>query len=354
MDNEVVGVDLTMGEDQWADHLDVMHEAMSQDSLVIMDRNDIGCDVVVKGSGAHSVRRQLLNLRETDIECPAHMITIICAIMTVFVVLMTGLSVLLYLQFIKRRKKILEERKNVNERIVPQQIDKMELERYLAEHQHQQQSTSIPLTTSSQQQAILSNMFPPYIHNTHHNHQIPQTQQTNLNEYHQHKPILPSWDIAQLPVQPPPPLPKIKNFDTNPKKISKIQNTNFNTTKSQFSTQKKYNYLQHCQQQYQKHNYQQEPQENEDFPPTHSSTLHSSSNKKFIFSNCPSNQHENLINDTDTDHYEQFEYFDCRPSRLQQPTPSTTTTTSSGSKSTASSSTVNNGQQPHVVYVWWS
>lgn len=102
-------------------------DATKSGSLTL-DSEAIGCDIV---EDSVKVRHRLIDMSEGDIQCPARLVTIVCAVLTVLLVTMAGVSVVLYLQFARRRKRIVEERKNVNERIVPQQIDKMELERYL-------------------------------------------------------------------------------------------------------------------------------------------------------------------------------------------------------------------------------
>lgn len=89
----------------------------------------IGCDVVMKET---IVKRLLYNMPENEIKCPAHIITVISAVISVLLVIITGISVLLYFRMVKKKKKKLAERKNVNEHVVPQQVDKLELERYLA------------------------------------------------------------------------------------------------------------------------------------------------------------------------------------------------------------------------------
>lgn len=97
-------------------------------NVLVLDKNAIGCDVM----GETIVRRILNGMPESEIKCPAHIITIISAVISVLLVMTTGISVLLYLRMVKKKKKALAERKNVNERVVPQQVDKLELERYLA------------------------------------------------------------------------------------------------------------------------------------------------------------------------------------------------------------------------------
>lgn len=98
-------------------------------NVLIIDRNDIGCDLLEDNT---KIRRLLKNMSESDIKCPGNLVTIISLVFLIIIILIASTSILIYLKFQKRRKKILHERKNVNERIVPQQVDKLELERYLA------------------------------------------------------------------------------------------------------------------------------------------------------------------------------------------------------------------------------
>lgn len=108
---------------------DEINSKSNSTNILLLDKDKIGCDLYKEKVYRYNLRL----MSESDIKCPAHIVTIICAIMSILVVVMTGTSVLVYMKFIKRRrKKILHERKNVNERIVPQQVDKLELERYLA------------------------------------------------------------------------------------------------------------------------------------------------------------------------------------------------------------------------------
>lgn len=106
-------------------------------NLLLLDKTEIGCDLYDDGK---KIRKILRNLSESDIKCPPNMITVISAIISILLVIMTGISVMIYfIKLTKRRKKINQERKNVNERIVPQKVDKLELERYLQQQQQQQQ-----------------------------------------------------------------------------------------------------------------------------------------------------------------------------------------------------------------------
>lgn len=112
----------------------VSGDASSSSSLtnpLVLDKDQIGCDVWEEDV---IVQRHILKqMSESEIKCPAHIITIISAVLSVFLVVATGASVLFYMRLVRKKKRLsMTERKNVNERIVPQQVDKLELERYLA------------------------------------------------------------------------------------------------------------------------------------------------------------------------------------------------------------------------------
>lgn len=352
--------------------------AESGAALAIVDRAEIGCDVVVNKEPLQRVRRQLLNLEEGDIQCPTQMLTMICAILTIFVVLVTCFSILFYLQFMRRRKKVLEERKNTNERIIPQHVNKLDLERYLTGqqvlHPHQ-----MHLAPSSQPQPPSSNLMGTMYHQQqppsqppHHQANLfggntlqqPQQKQPNLNDYHQHTLPL-SWEVKFPPPPsqaPPPGLTAIPPPTTDPDNhnyhvdAGPLNDFNYHTTKSQYSPQKKFNYLPHPNGHHHNHrtlqhddphsylqklqSHQKQQQQQVRHPNRYhqhengTSTLSLGGfNKKFLFANAinsssssssssstattAANPHENLINsnDTDTDHYEQFEYLDCRPNK---------------------------------------
>lgn len=72
-----------------------------------MDKQQIGCDI---WRDAVRTRRQLLTMTEGEITCPAHIVTVVCAVITSLLVLMIAISVLYYLRFVKRRRKLLHER----------------------------------------------------------------------------------------------------------------------------------------------------------------------------------------------------------------------------------------------------
>lgn len=71
------------------------------------------------------------HLSENDIACPTKLITAVCGLVGVLIVGIVCGSIFVYVRRSLRAKKSIE-RRNVNERIVPQPIDKNELERYLA------------------------------------------------------------------------------------------------------------------------------------------------------------------------------------------------------------------------------
>lgn len=103
--------------------------------LLELDKNEIGCDVWHEDVIVQ--RRILRKMSESEIRCPAHIITIISAVLSVLLVIGTGASILVYMRQArkKKHKSMMAERKNVIERIVPQQVDKLELERYMAAQQ---------------------------------------------------------------------------------------------------------------------------------------------------------------------------------------------------------------------------
>lgn len=100
-------------------------------NLLVLDINEIMCN---QWEDEQKFKRHLLkDMSASDIKCPASVVTIVCAIISVLIVLATGISVLYYVCRIRNRKSAMTERKNVNERIVPNQVDKTEFERYLAQ-----------------------------------------------------------------------------------------------------------------------------------------------------------------------------------------------------------------------------
>nr|XP_029712914.1 leucine-rich repeat neuronal protein 3-like [Aedes albopictus] len=95
-----------------------------------IDRDELGCDLYEDG---RKIRRTLRTMTESDLNCPTHVLTVISAVFSILLVLATAASVLYFFRLSKRRKKLLPEHKNANDLIVPQKVDKLELERYLAQ-----------------------------------------------------------------------------------------------------------------------------------------------------------------------------------------------------------------------------
>lgn len=100
-------------------------------SSLILDVDDIVCDVIDSEDSLRN-RHRMKNMSASDIKCPANIVTIVSGVISIMIIILTGSSVLCYMRRMKSRRNAMSERKNVNEPIVPQQVDKLELERYLA------------------------------------------------------------------------------------------------------------------------------------------------------------------------------------------------------------------------------
>lgn len=120
--------------------------------VLILDVDEITCNLWEDAQKLH--RYMMKDMSAGDIKCPANVVTIVSAILSVLLVVATGLSILLYVRRAKARKtNAMSERKNVNERIVPQQVDKLELERYLAAQEMENEYRALrqwELTTKEQ------------------------------------------------------------------------------------------------------------------------------------------------------------------------------------------------------------
>lgn len=149
-------------------------------SLLILDKENIGCDIAVDGADNDMkvIRKRLDEMSEADIKCPTQIVTIVSVILTVTFIAIVCVSILIFIkcsrsaQLKRRQQKYLSsERQNIGELIIPQKIDKFELERYLAEQQlqHQQKQQQI------QQQYQMNN------------HHTIQPIHTNQNQYFQHQ-----------------------------------------------------------------------------------------------------------------------------------------------------------------------
>lgn len=132
----------------------ILHTTNSQqpNKVLILDVDEITCNLWEDSQ--KYTRLVMKDMSSGDIKCPAHIVTIVSAILSIFLVLACGISIYIYIKFIKNRKKnAMTERKNVNERIVPQQVDKLELERYLAAQEMENEYRALrqwELTTKEQ------------------------------------------------------------------------------------------------------------------------------------------------------------------------------------------------------------
>uniref|UniRef100_A0A182SV88 LRRCT domain-containing protein n=1 Tax=Anopheles maculatus TaxID=74869 RepID=A0A182SV88_9DIPT len=99
-------------------------------TVLLIDKDEIACDLNEDGL---VTRRTLRNMSESDINCPAHLVTVLSILLSLLLLTLGAGAAILYRRKTRERKKILQERKNVHERIVPQKVDKLELERYLAQ-----------------------------------------------------------------------------------------------------------------------------------------------------------------------------------------------------------------------------
>lgn len=167
--------------DQQEPHANDNGELMSSNgsNLLVIDKQSIGCDIIIKNDDNNDkvIRKKLMDMSEGDIKCPTHIVTIISVILTVIFIAIICISILIIIkcsrsaQLRRRQQKYLTgERSNIGELIIPQKIDKYELERYLAEQQlqHQQKQQQI------QQQYQM-------------NHHTIQPIHPNQNQYFQHQ-----------------------------------------------------------------------------------------------------------------------------------------------------------------------
>lgn len=304
-------------------------------NLLIIDGGRIGCDIVIKnGDDTEKViRKKLTEMSEADIECPTHIVTIISVILTVIFIAIICVSILVVIkcsrhaQLKRRQQKYLSsERQNIGELIIPQKIDKYELERYLAEQQlqHQQKQQQI------QQQYQMN-----------HHHTI-QPVHPNQNQYFQHqtsliKPneyrSLKKWENGGVPQQYP---------TLNSHQTLKASSTPTILSSSPLKKLQKNNV--HILNNYNQTNAL--PQDQED------DTLELPSEQ--IYSNHPDDEESNV----EEDHYEHFDdnYLNSLNHKIniQSTLPLTKTptpTTAMFSTNTSSKKSLQNNIKPHIVYV---
>ncbi|CAH1727990.1 unnamed protein product [Chironomus riparius] len=143
------------------DEEDEMEMGNNKSNLLIIDKNSIGCDIIIKNddNNVKIIRKMLLDMSEADIACPTNILTIISVILTVIFIAIICISILIIIkcsrssQLKRRQQKFLtDERQNIGELIIPQKIDKYELERYLAEQQQNAQHYQIGHNPQQQQQ----------------------------------------------------------------------------------------------------------------------------------------------------------------------------------------------------------
>lgn len=306
-------------------------------NLLIIDGNKIGCDIVIKNdeNNVRVIRKKLTEMSEADIKCPTHIVTIISVILTVIFIAIICVSILVVIKCsrtaqLKRRqtKYLSTERQNIGELIIPQKIDKYELERYLAEQQmqHQQKQQQI------QQQYQMNN------------HHTIQPIHPNQNQYFQHqtsliKPneyrSLKKWENGGLPQQ----YPTLNSHQATLKSsatptilssspLKKLQKNNVHILNN-------YNHTNSL------------PRDQDD------DTLELPQEQ--IYSNHPDDEESNV----EEDHYEHFDdnYLNSLNHKIniQSTLPLTkppTTGTALFNTSTSNKKSLQNNIKPHIVYVW--
>jgi hypothetical protein len=322
--------------DQYSELADKSAMTSSNDSnLLAIDKENIGCDIVIKNDDSDQkvIRKSLMEMSEADIKCPTHIFTIISVILTVIFIAVICISILVVIKCsrsaqLKRRqqKYISTERQNIGELIIPQKIDKYELERYLAEQQlqHQQKQQQI------QQQYQMN-----------HHHTI-QPVHPNQNQYFQHqnsliKPneyrSLKKWENGGLPQQYPSLNSQTLKASATPTIISssplkKLQKNNIHILNN-------YNHTNSL------------PRDHHD-----DDTLEMPSEQ--IYSNHPDDEESNV----EEDHYEHFDdnYLNSLNHKIniQSTLPLTktpTTTTALFNTNGSSKKSLQNNIKPHIVYV---
>ncbi|KAL9920250.1 fish-lips isoform 1-T6 [Glossina fuscipes fuscipes] len=98
----------------------------SNNGFLKLDAERIGCEIL---RDSKRTRRHLAAMTESEITCPAHVVTIVCAVLTFLLVIMTGTSIIFYMRFVKRRRKLMHDRNlrsgksivNVHDRILAHQ-----------------------------------------------------------------------------------------------------------------------------------------------------------------------------------------------------------------------------------------
>lgn len=136
-------------EDEYrASQLVISNNSSSSSNLFIIDKDKIGCDIIIRNddNNVKVIRKMLFEMSESDISCPTNILTIISVIVTVIFIGIICISVFIIIKCSstahmrrQQQKCMGSERQNIGELIIPQKVDKHELERYLAEQQLQHQ-----------------------------------------------------------------------------------------------------------------------------------------------------------------------------------------------------------------------
>lgn len=140
-----------------------------QQGLTI-DEHRIGCNILIADSSnrVQVIRKRLKDLTESDISCPTHIVTIISVILTVIFIAVICVSILVAIkcsrnaQLRRRQQKFLaSDNRHVDELIIPQKVDKFELERYMTgQHEHKPQiQQQYPMHNLSQHPSIQNQYF---------------------------------------------------------------------------------------------------------------------------------------------------------------------------------------------------
>lgn len=241
-------------------------------SLTIVDRNGIGCEVAAPRTAGKVRRHSLATLKQPDIECPAEMLTIICAIFSIFLVLLMATGALIYyLKYSRKNQQQKhrtatahsdEEQRHKTKKTAAGEcggavvvVNKMDFERYIAVEKQpplpSPPQASPPPITSGQQQTLLQqqqHMYQPMHFNNlplaqhHHQHQQKYPIQ---NEYHE--PILrPPAELSAPPLPPRPTLTMGRRcFYESDQKSRRTADFHTVATRSQFEGEQRrphYNY----------------------------------------------------------------------------------------------------------------
>lgn len=104
-------------------------------SSLTIDKEAIGCDIIVRNDDSIQkiVRKRLIDMTDSDIKCPTHIVTIVSVILTVIFIAIICISILIVIkcsrnaQLKRRQQKYLSgDHPNIGELIIQQKIGKFE------------------------------------------------------------------------------------------------------------------------------------------------------------------------------------------------------------------------------------